>query len=144
MDSIPSRVQNAAVLGALGVVYGDIGTSPLYAFKEAVKALVNWLLALATLGAVVGFGSSDRLAGAYGIAVSLLMAITTGLATLIALKWGYNPILVARDLDPQGRQSWRGWHRRPDSCLGRSRGLPRDAARRASCGRSYWRCVALR
>jgi len=23
------------VLGALGVVYGDIGTSPLYAFKEA-------------------------------------------------------------------------------------------------------------
>jgi len=57
--------------------------------------LVNWLLALATLGAVIGFGSSDRLAGAYGIAVSLLMAITTGLATLIALKWGYNPILVA-------------------------------------------------
>jgi KUP system potassium uptake protein len=28
----------AAALGALGVVYGDIGTSPLYAFKEAVKA----------------------------------------------------------------------------------------------------------
>ncbi|MGN8095276.1 KUP/HAK/KT family potassium transporter, partial [Methylobacterium sp. 22177] len=26
------------MLGALGVVYGDIGTSPLYAFKEAVKA----------------------------------------------------------------------------------------------------------
>src|ERR1700704_6401365 len=28
----------AATLGALGIVYGDIGTSPLYAFKEAVKA----------------------------------------------------------------------------------------------------------
>ncbi|WP_409564785.1 KUP/HAK/KT family potassium transporter, partial [Methylobacterium sp. J-026] len=28
----------ALILGALGVVYGDIGTSPLYAFKEAVKA----------------------------------------------------------------------------------------------------------
>ncbi|MFM8266549.1 MAG: potassium transporter Kup [Ilumatobacteraceae bacterium] len=27
--------QRALVLGALGVVYGDIGTSPLYAFKEA-------------------------------------------------------------------------------------------------------------
>ena len=38
MDNNPSRFQNAAVLGALGVVYGDIGTSPLYAFKEAVKA----------------------------------------------------------------------------------------------------------
>ena len=31
-------VKPALLLGALGVVYGDIGTSPLYAFKEAVKA----------------------------------------------------------------------------------------------------------
>src|SRR5262249_30234950 len=28
----------AASLGALGIVYGDIGTSPLYALREAVKA----------------------------------------------------------------------------------------------------------
>jgi KUP system potassium uptake protein len=28
----------AATLGALGIVYGDIGTSPLYAFREAIKA----------------------------------------------------------------------------------------------------------
>ncbi len=28
----------AAVVGALGVVFGDIGTSPLYALKEAVHA----------------------------------------------------------------------------------------------------------
>src|SRR5580700_12193025 len=27
-----------ATLGALGVVYGDIGTSPLYALKEAARA----------------------------------------------------------------------------------------------------------
>src|SRR5881394_4445100 len=31
----------AATLGALGVVYGDIGTSPLYALKEAAKAAAN-------------------------------------------------------------------------------------------------------
>ena len=37
---------------------------------------VNWSLAIATLIAVIGFRSSDALAGAYGIAVSLLMAIT--------------------------------------------------------------------
>ncbi|MGH1591937.1 potassium transporter Kup [Methylobacterium phyllosphaerae] len=55
---------------------------------------VNWLLAAATLTAVVVFGSSDALAGAYGIAVSALMGITTLLAALIALRWGYNPILV--------------------------------------------------
>ena len=41
------------------------------------------------------FGSSDALGGAYGIAVSLLMGITTVLAALVALQWGYNPLLVA-------------------------------------------------
>ncbi len=56
--------------------------------------VVNWLLAAATLTAVLVFGSSDALAGAYGIAVSLLMAITTLLAALIALRWGYNPVAV--------------------------------------------------
>ena len=56
--------------------------------------LVNWLLAAATLGAVIGFGSSEALAGAYGIAVSLLMAITTLLAALVAMRWGYPPIIV--------------------------------------------------
>jgi KUP system potassium uptake protein len=56
--------------------------------------LVNWLLALGTLAAVVGFGSSDALAGAFGIAVSLLMAITTLMATFVALEWKVNPLLV--------------------------------------------------
>jgi KUP system potassium uptake protein len=28
----------ALALGSVGVVYGDIGTSPLYAFREAVRA----------------------------------------------------------------------------------------------------------
>ncbi len=59
--------------------------------------VVNWLLAAATLGAVIGFGTSDALAGAYGIAVSLLMAITTLLAALVALQWGYHPIVVIID-----------------------------------------------
>lgn len=56
--------------------------------------LINWLLAAGTLGAVIGFGTSDALAGAYGIAVSLLMAITTLLAALVAIQWGYPPIIV--------------------------------------------------
>jgi KUP system potassium uptake protein len=56
--------------------------------------LANWLLAAGTLGAVLHFGSSDALGGAYGIAVSMLMAITTVLAALIALQWGYNPVAV--------------------------------------------------
>jgi KUP system potassium uptake protein len=55
---------------------------------------VNWALAAATLAAVIGFGSSNALAGAYGIAVSLLMAITTLMATFVALHWKHNPVLV--------------------------------------------------
>ena len=57
--------------------------------------LVNWLLAAGTLAAVLTFGSSDALGGAYGIAVSMLMAVTTVLAALVALQWGHNPLLVA-------------------------------------------------
>jgi KUP system potassium uptake protein len=57
--------------------------------------VVNWALAFLTLAAVVGFGSSDALAGAFGIAVSLLMAITTLMATFVALQWKYNRWVVA-------------------------------------------------
>ncbi|RBP09684.1 KUP system potassium uptake protein [Roseiarcus fermentans] len=55
---------------------------------------VNWTLAAGTLAAVLGFGSSDALAGAYGVAVSLLMVITTVLATYVALHWKINPAIV--------------------------------------------------
>jgi KUP system potassium uptake protein len=56
--------------------------------------VVNWALAIGTLAAVIGFRSSDALAGAYGIAVSLLMAITTLMATFVALHWKHNPLIV--------------------------------------------------
>ena len=55
---------------------------------------VNWLMAAVTLAAVVGFGSSEALAGAYGLAVSALMAITTVLAALVAMRWGYSALVV--------------------------------------------------
>jgi KUP system potassium uptake protein len=38
---------------------------------------VNWLLMLVTIGLAVGFGKSDNLASAYGIAVSLTMLMTS-------------------------------------------------------------------
>ncbi|MCC6735927.1 MAG: KUP/HAK/KT family potassium transporter [Bauldia sp.] len=55
---------------------------------------VNWLLLAATLAAVWGFGTSSALAGAYGVAISALMAITTILASLVALRWGYPKAVV--------------------------------------------------
>ncbi len=40
---------------------------------------VNWLLMAATVATTIAFGSSDRLAGAYGTAVATTMLLTTGL-----------------------------------------------------------------
>ena len=37
-DGVPNQKFAALVIGSIGVVYGDIGTSPLYAFREAVNA----------------------------------------------------------------------------------------------------------
>jgi KUP system potassium uptake protein len=50
---------------------------------------VNWVLMLATISLVCSFGSSSRLASAYGIAVTLSMIITTLLAYLVARSWGW-------------------------------------------------------
>src|SRR6202158_2487667 len=38
---------------------------------------VNWLLMVATVAITIAFGSSDRLAGAYGTAVATTMLLTT-------------------------------------------------------------------
>ena len=78
------------VLGALGVVYGDVGTSPLYAFREALHAsgqVPDFMCAtrpkprpdrstfrrsmlIAVVILVVNFRSSSALSAAYGIAVT--------------------------------------------------------------------------
>jgi KUP system potassium uptake protein len=51
---------------------------------------VNWLLLVAVLSAVVGFGSSTRLAGAYGVAVMGTMLVTTILTFFVVrYGWGY-------------------------------------------------------
>src|SRR5260221_3671363 len=54
--------------------------------------VVNWLLMIATLATTFAFGSSDRLAGAYGTAVSTTMLLTS--------------ILLYRAM----RHVWRGAH----------------------------------
>ncbi len=58
---------------------------------------VNWLLMAATLGTTIGFGSSDRLAGAYGTAVATTMLLTTGLlykAMRDIWKWSAAPAIA--------------------------------------------------
>jgi KUP system potassium uptake protein len=52
---------------------------------------VNWFLLVAVLAAVVGFGSSSKLASAYGVAVMGTMLITTFLTFfVIRYDWGYS------------------------------------------------------
>jgi KUP system potassium uptake protein len=87
-----SLTQQAVQLGFLPRMHIEHTTS--HSIGQIYVPLVNWLLAAATLGAVLGFETSDALAGAYGVAVSLLMAITTLLAALVAIQWGYSPVIV--------------------------------------------------
>jgi KUP system potassium uptake protein len=57
--------------------------------------VVNWLLMIMTIGLVLGFRSSSNLAGAYGVAVTTTMVITTILATVIVRQWKlWNPWIV--------------------------------------------------
>jgi KUP system potassium uptake protein len=92
ISGVFSLTQQSIQLGFLPRMQIKHTTS--HAMGQIYVPLVNWLLAAATLGAVIGFGTSDALAGAYGIAVSLLMAITTLLAALVAIQWGYSPVIV--------------------------------------------------
>ncbi len=48
-------------------------------YGQIYVGAVNWLLMMATVGLTIGFGTSNRLAAAYGIAVSLTMLLTTTL-----------------------------------------------------------------
>jgi KUP system potassium uptake protein len=55
---------------------------------------VNGMLLLAVVAAVLGFGSSSKLASAYGVAVTGTMLTTTFLTFfVIRYGWGYNLLL---------------------------------------------------
>ncbi len=56
---------------------------------------MSWALLIVTLGLVVGFGSSSRLAAAYGIAVTSTLLITTVLAHIVARRrWSWSLALM--------------------------------------------------
>jgi KUP system potassium uptake protein len=60
-------------------------------YGQIYVGTVNWLLMLVTLGLTIGFGKSDNLAAAYGIAVSATMLMTSALL-FIAMRevWGWS------------------------------------------------------
>jgi KUP system potassium uptake protein len=50
---------------------------------------INWLLCFVVIAAVIGFGSSSRLAGAYGVAVTATMLVDT-LLTFFVIRYMWN------------------------------------------------------
>jgi KUP system potassium uptake protein len=60
-------------------------------YGQIYVGVVNWLLMIVTVGLAIGFGKSDNLAAAYGIAVSLTMLMTSALL-FIAMReiWQWN------------------------------------------------------
>jgi len=58
---------------------------------------VNWILMISAVGLVIGFRSSAALAGAYGVAVTATMAITTMLLAIVARerwKWSLGAVVA--------------------------------------------------
>lgn len=90
----------AVISGAFSLTYQAIqlGFMPRLTVKhyaadgegQVYVPVVNGLLLVSTCLLVVGFGSSDSMAGAYGLAVSATMVITTILANItFAQRWGW-------------------------------------------------------
>ncbi len=62
---------------------------------------VTGMLLVGTVSLVLGFRNSDALAGAYGLAVSMTMLLTSIMMTIFVLrKWKWHPILVSAVMIP--------------------------------------------
>jgi KUP system potassium uptake protein len=84
----------------------QLGWLPLFSVRQTSQEsygqvylpVVNWLMAAVTLGITLAFRSSDKLAGAYGMAVSTTMILTTGLlfrAMSRVWRWPLAAVLAA-------------------------------------------------
>jgi KUP system potassium uptake protein len=60
-------------------------------YGQIYVPFVNWTMMICTVGLTIVFGSSDRLAGAYGTAVSTTMLLTTALLyNAMRDRWGWS------------------------------------------------------
>src|ERR1700686_1800132 len=89
-----SMTRQAIQLGWLPRLY--IKQTSSEGYGQIYVGVVNWLLMIVTVGLTIGFGKSDNLASAYGIAVSLTMLMTSALL-FIAMReiWGWNMLAAA-------------------------------------------------
>ncbi|HTS21864.1 MAG TPA: potassium transporter Kup [Casimicrobiaceae bacterium] len=88
-----SMTQQAIQLGYLPRM--AIRHTSARAIGQIYVPAVNWIVCLAVFAAVVGFGSSSRLASAYGVAVMGTMLVTT-LLTFFVVRYGWRyPLWIA-------------------------------------------------
>jgi len=86
--SVTQQAISLGVLPRMRVIY----TSE-HEIGQVYLPLVNWLQLTAVVIAVIGFGSSDSLAAAYGIAVTGTM-LTTTVLTFFVIYYGWNYNLI--------------------------------------------------
>ena len=87
--SMTKQAMQLGFMPRMGIVY----TSEREVGQIYVPA-INWLLLIAVVAAVLGFGSSTALGSAYGIAVTGTMMITTFLTFyVVRYAWHYNWLL---------------------------------------------------
>ena len=104
--------KSVLMVAALGVVFGDIGTSPLYAFKECLSPAHGVAL---ERSAVLG----------------LLSLVLWGLMLVVTLK--YVVFVLRADHDGEGA-SWRcrGWRARPSRTVAHGPGPGKPSPRAGS------------
>lgn len=102
----------AAVMASQAIISGafsltmqaiQLGYSPrlrvLYTSAQIIGQvyvpMVNWILMIACIGLVLGFGSSTNLAAAYGVAIAATMLITTILFYVVARRRWRWPVYAA-------------------------------------------------
>jgi KUP system potassium uptake protein len=89
ISAVFSLTRNAVQLGYSPRLPIDYTSAE--AMGQIYIAPINWALMIATMTLVLAFGSSSRLASAYGIAVTMDMTITTILAYVVARQvWGWS------------------------------------------------------
>jgi KUP system potassium uptake protein len=87
-----SMTRQAMQLGWLPGV--NIRQTSAEVYGQIYVPVVNWLMMVATVGITIAFGTSDRLAGAYGTAVATTMLLTTGLLYVAMRRvWGWGVLL---------------------------------------------------
>jgi KUP system potassium uptake protein len=89
ISGVYSLTRAAAMLGFLPRV--NVQHTSAHERGQIYVPSINWLLMLAAIALVLGFGSSSNLAAAYGIAVTMTMVLTTVMAFFLTrFAWGWS------------------------------------------------------